>query len=113
MKNAWIYTRTGYETNDKNESQLNTAIEYCKTNGIAVKGFSSFNGESDTPMVLFENAFRKIEKEKPDVVVVESAGRIARNMSELSKIVLDLQQREIELLSVKEGKLANALSGNP
>ena len=60
MKKAWIYTRTGYETNDKNESQLNTAIEYCKTNGIAVKGFSSFNGESDTPMVLFENAFRKM-----------------------------------------------------
>ena len=113
MKKAWIYTRTGYETNDKNENQLNAAIEYCKTNELDVRGCSSFNGESDTPMVLFENAFRKIEKEKPDVIVVESAGRIARNMSELSKIVLDLQQREIELLSVKEGKLANALSGNP
>lgn len=97
MKKARIYTRTGFETNDREAVQQEACRKYCKENNFEVQGVSGIFGNYDTPKNLFDEALQKILTEKPDVIVVASVERVARNTADLIDCLKELGNHEIEL----------------
>lgn len=103
---AGIYTRKSKYTGkgESIETQIQLCREYCEKNGISI--YDIYEDEGYTGANIDRPDFKRMLKDskakKFDVLICYRLDRVSRSIIDFSSLVNDLQELEIEFVSIKE-----------
>lgn len=117
QKRVGIYVRVSTEMQSTEgysiDGQINQIREYCKFNNFAVVDVYADRGISGKSMNRpeLQRLLKDAEEGHIDAVMVYKTNRLARNTSDLLKIVEDLHRQNVEFFSLSERMEVNTSSG--
>lgn len=110
MKKAWIYIRVAKDSEDAVQHQKEQLEQYCRDNNLLVIGSTETNHAGEAAQAQFDRALNEMLRNTPDVMVVESASKLARNTVEALAMVRALESMGIDFHTVRDGCLSRSAS---
>ncbi len=105
--NALLYTRVSHDEQVKFgyslEAQKQTLIDYCKANGLTVKGIYTDEGISGGSITK-RKALQKMlnDADRGDIILFTKLDRFSRNLLDANIIVQDLEQKGVSIKATQE-----------
>ena len=116
MKKGYAYIRCSTIRQEEEgftlENQKRAIQEYCKNHQIHLVQIFEDGGKSGRTIKRpeFQDMLSKMDAQHIECIIIYKIDRFARNVSDFSRILTELKEKQIELYSLQEGNLTNSSS---